>query len=402
MPPAARHALALALEALHAVRDVVDERVDESVTPNWVEGRGWGPFLAALSDADVARAEACGLAATVDSWPSAPADLRRLAHQVREATRLDAPAQPQPTLRPASLRRVGQSKRLQLEGMLQLCRPLVARARRVLDVGSGHGHLARSVAEAFGATTVGLEREPGRVEIARGLVPTGASLGYRVVDLLTEPWDLGSGDLAIGLHACGELGDATVRAVAQARCDMVLVSCCFQKIRGPARAPLSQPMVRAGMELRREVLGLANLSSREQGVAGTITEVMQARRNRLGLRLLLRGRGLETRPGEEMRGLNRRRAYGALEPLAEAALAVRGLPATRAGESEAAEREARRLFARVRRLSLPRNMLARLLEVSIALDRACFLEESGLGAKVVAVFADAASPRNLAVVACPA
>ena len=401
MPLAPRHALALALEVLQAARDIVAERVDEIAVPTWVAARGWEPFLGSLSDAEVARAEAGGLAAAVDSWPAAPSELRRLAHQVRAATRLDAPAGTQAMLRPASLRRVGQSKRLQLEGMLQLCGPLVRRTTRVLDVGSGHGHLGRAVAEAFGATTVGLEREPARVAIARGLVPTGARLGYRVIDLLAEPWELASGDLAIGLHACGELGDATVRAVVQARCHMVLVSCCFQKIRGPARSPLSEPMRRAGMDLRRDVLGLANLSSREQGVAGTIGEVMQARRNRLGLRLLLRARGLETRPGEEMRGLNRRRAYGALLPLAEAALATRGLPTARTGEVEAAELEARRLFERVRRLSLPRNMLARPLELSIALDRACFLEEHGLGAEVVAVFADAASPRNLAVVASP-
>ena len=44
-------------------------------------------------------------------------------------------------------------------------------------------------------------------------------------------------DLAIGLHACGELGDRLVEAAARAGCDLALVSCCLQKISTPTRQP---------------------------------------------------------------------------------------------------------------------------------------------------------------------
>jgi hypothetical protein len=267
-----------------------------------------------------------------------------------------------------------------------------------VDVGSGHGHLARWVAELFGVPAIGLERIQARVETAQRLLPTGAGVRFQVRDLLDEPWPLRPGDLAVGLHACGELSDATTMAAARAGCDLALVSCCYQKIRGEQREPLSAPLRQTDLVLRREVLGLANLASREQGVAGSITDMMQARRSRLALRLLLRERGVALRPGDEMRGINRRRAYGALENLAVAALRARELPGPGPSEIERAAREARCRFEQIRRFSLPRNMLAPLLEVLIALDRASVLAEHGLDARVVRVFAETASPRNLAVV----
>jgi hypothetical protein len=59
-------------------------------------------------------------------------------------------------------------------------------------------------------------------------------------------------------------------------------------------------------------------------------------------------------------------------------------------------------MAAVRRLSLPRNMLARLLEFGIAVDRATFLLERGFAVRLVEAFPDDASPRNLLLVAEPA
>ncbi len=58
-------------------------------------------------------------------------------------------------------------------------------------------------------------------------------------------------------------------------------------------------------------------------------------------------------------------------------------------------------MAALRRLSLPRNMLARLLEVAIAADRAAFLLELGFTVRLVEAFPDDASPRNLLLVAEP-
>jgi hypothetical protein len=100
-----------------------------------------------------------------------------------------------------------------------------------------------------------------------------------------------------------------------------------------------------------------------------------------------------------MRGINRRRARAGLAEIAARALALRGLPAPTAAEIRAHEVEARRRYAAVRRLSLPRSMLGRLVEVAVVLDRAARLEESGSHVEVAAIFDRAATPRNLAVFA---
>jgi len=60
-----------------------------------------------------------------------------------------------------------------------------------------------------------------------------------------------------------------------------------------------------------------------------------------------------------------------------------------------------RNLAAIRRLSLPRNLLARLLEVGLAADRAEFLIERGFTARLGAVFPDEASPRNVLLLAGP-
>ncbi|MDP3216716.1 MAG: methyltransferase, partial [Deltaproteobacteria bacterium] len=66
-----------------------------------------------------------------------------------------------------------------------------------------------------------------------------------------------------------------------------------------------------------------------------------------------------------------------------------------AGASAAAE------YERLRRWSLPRAMLARLVEVWVALDRAAWLRELGYATEVVEAFDATVSPRNVAVLGRP-
>jgi hypothetical protein len=201
----------------------------------------------------------------------------------------------------------------------------------------------------------------------------------------------------VGLHACGELGDHLVAAAARAGCDVALVSCCFQKIHGLTREPLSRGG--AGLVLRRETLGLANLTTQRVGVEAPLEAVLAAREARYALRRLLLDRGLDVPPGEEMRGVNRRQAHKGLATIARAALALRGAPAPSEIEIRAHREDAVRRYARIRRLALPRNMLSRLLEVTVVLDRAAALEEAGHHTRVATVFDRAVTPRNVGLFA---
>ena len=63
------------------------------------------------------------------------------------------------------------------------------------------------------------------------------------------------------------------------------------------------------------------------------------------------------------------------------------------------EAEASRHFHAIRRLSLPRNMLARVVELSVVLDRAAHLEENGHFVRVATLFERAVTPRNISLFA---
>jgi len=339
---------------LSEVRDIVDERVRPGVAPTWAVARGWHEFLLGLDESVLRRAEREGPAAVLAEAPDAPAGLRELGGQVAELIRpYAAPAVPVPVHLPA-VDRVGRRKVRQLTVLIDLLAPLLGQARRVVDVGSGRGHLARLCGEAWEREVLGLERDPARVAVARALArPTGER--HEVRDLFREGLALEAHDLALGLHACGELGELILRAAVDAGAGVALISCCFQKIRGPTRPPLSRAAGRFGLVFRRPVLALANMTHRESTAEGTLDEVLASREVRLALELLLTARGLDPRRDKIMLATGRGLSYHGLPRLAAAAFSRRGLaPPTRAELDDAGER-ARIEFARIRRFSQPRT-----------------------------------------------
>jgi hypothetical protein len=180
---------------------------------------------------------------------------------------------------------------------------------------------------------------------------------------------------------------------------LALVGCCLQKRRQPERRPLcSSPGLDDALVLPRPWLGLSNLSATDEGVEASRRENLLGRERRLALhRLLAEGRPM--RFGAEIEGLNRRAAHSDLNAFVARAFAARGRqPPCRTAIDEAAA-WARVEHARARRLSLPRMLLARALEVYVLLDRAAYLEGHGYAVTVGALFSPAVSPRNLALVA---
>ncbi|HEY3495832.1 MAG TPA: hypothetical protein VGK73_14140, partial [Polyangiaceae bacterium] len=169
------------------------------------------------------------------------------------------------------------------------------------------------------------------------------------------------------------------------------------KTLAPERVALSRAA--GDFRLGRAALGLTNLTLQEVGVEASLAENLRAREVRLALRRLLRGRGLDMAAGEEMRGVNRRRAHAGLADLAAHVLAKRALPAATLPELEFHAAEAHRDYAIMRRLALPRHLLARLVELAVVLDRAALLEERGLEVRVVQLFERSVTPRNTLILA---
>ncbi|HKO91034.1 MAG TPA: methyltransferase, partial [Polyangiaceae bacterium] len=360
--------LARTLSVLTPVIDIIDTPVEAPDAPAWCTERGWLDFLLNLDDPALFASERGAFAELLAADPSAPLGLRELAAQVGLCTRLPMLDTSDVVLPAAALRGVSARKRGQLAALLGALPSLAVNAERIVDVGAGRGHLSRLASELFQIQTLAVDRDAALVEsglarsVQRAREVGALPLCFIHANVGQERLELQSGDLALGLHACGELGDRLVSAAAAARCDVALVSCCLQKTSAALRTPLSREA--HGFCIRKSALGLTNLSARDDGVEASLAENLQARAARLGLRYLLRARGLELRDGEEMRGVNRRRAQLGFSELAAHALGLRQLPAPTAPELGHFAELARRHHAVMRRLSLPRSLLSRLVELA--------------------------------------
>jgi hypothetical protein len=391
------------LGVLRPVADIVSSPVDEGKVPAWCERRGWSEFLLSLSGEELEDCEANGLESPVLALDRVPEDFRRLYAEVRRVTRLPVLEAAAISVPANAMRGVPRRKREQLQTLLGALAPSAARAARVVDVGAGKGHFSRLSAELFQRETVALDRNAtlvlnGRERSLQRSHEIGAlSVEFVTADLTRQPLALASSDLAVGLHACGELGDRLVLAAAQAGCELSLVSCCLQKVEGVERLALSRAA--GGFRLRKTDLGLTNLTLRRDGVEASLGENLRAREARLALRRLLCARGLDVGPGEEMRGVNRRRAHAGLRELAAHVLSRRGLPPASGAELALHAENARSEYVSIRRFSLPRHLLSRMVELAVVFDRAALLEEHGAVVQVVQLFEDTITPRNTLLLA---
>ncbi|MCC6647547.1 MAG: methyltransferase [Polyangiaceae bacterium] len=390
-------ARARAARLLARTRDVIDERATGDRPPAWCDALGYTRFLDALSDDEVTLGERDGLGAVLAARPDSPAGLTALAREVEEACALPPPPLPAalPPMRGASDRKVAQIARL--VGLLTLRAPRA----RIVDVGAGHGQLTRALASLTGLPTIGWERDAGRVAVARARAGEGGP-AFVERDAAALQGALRPSDVVVGLHACGAVGEIVFEAAGRVGAGVVWVGCCPQKRQGP-RAPMSrvEGVSPGALTLPRSVLGLANVRRGDEGVEEDLATRGRARLSRIALGALLSRAGIALAPGEEMRGLNRRRATGRLDDLARAAFGLRGLPPPSDLDVAEATREAEVTHARRRRWELPRTMLGRLVEVWIAHDRAGHLAALGRSVEVRRVFDERESPRDVVVLSAP-
>jgi hypothetical protein len=357
-------------------RDIVFERA-EGTAPWWAVERGWGDYLLGISEAALERADALGIARWFVSDPLCPPSLHALAGRSlavtaripslpREAASVDFPF-------------MNVRKRGEVAAILRLLREVFSDLSEIVDVGAGRGQLTTRAAAALSVPTLGLERDPQRVAVATALAGN-LPVRFLTADVLS-PTDnpllslpAKPDRLLMALHGCGELGDALIEAAVATRSSVLLLGCCPQKIRGQQRDAL----LVGGPSFPRKILGLANVLSRTEGIEGELRCALATKEARLALRYLLAARGFAG--------------------FAQAVCAVRGLPLPTPSELAAAATQAHAHYLAQRRLSLPRSMLGRPLEIFLALDRARYLESHGYGVHVVELFPVATSPRNLAVV----
>lgn len=388
-----RAASALIVDA----RDVIVER-PSAKAPRWAIDRGWADWLAGLPDDRLERLEVDGLAAHAPAL-DAPASLKAFAARVVEVSNLN---QLSNAIDAAPQRRVGVRKLQQVAAFAAGLAHRFETVTRVVDLGAGHGHLTRHLADALDVEALGLERDPTLVGAARALAAGRAQ--FVTVDLFADTPELGPRDLVVGLHACGALSDRLVALGIAAGAGVAFASCCLHKCDVAGRVPL-MPGDAQALTIPRAALGLANIATGAHGIESTLRKNVAARGRRAGLRWLLRQRGgvggPALREGDEMNGLNRRRAHRPLAELVASAMAARGLAAASASELAAAQHAGQVENDRVRRWAVARRMFGRPLEVQINLDRAMALVTAGYAVEVGALWPVKVSPRNIGVFARP-
>lgn len=211
-------------------------------------------------------------------------------------------------------------------------------------------------------------------------------------------------DMALGLHACGSLGDAIVQAaVKEDAAAVALVSCCLQKLSPGVdfRTPLSRVArntvaIREMLTVHRSVLGATN---RSRGYASE--QDLDGRATRYALRVLLKDRGLPVaRVGDEVEGLSRHALRRGLGAVFEDALRKRGIQGGMTPEEvEKRMAGARVAYSKMRRLTLPRALASEVLEMLIVLDRAAALEDAFVNVRTCRMWGDSVSVRNLGCLA---
>ena len=395
VPPqdlAAAYAGVVAL--LDGTRDIVLARVEDTA-PAWIVDRGWQDYLLAISETDLERADTLGIATWFVSDPACPPSLRALSERTLAVTIPRLPGAVAPVVFPF----MNPRKRGQVAAILRLLREGFSGLSEIVDVGAGRGQLTTRASSALSVPAVGLERDPERVAVATALVGD-LPVHFVTADVLSSTDNpLRSlpptpHRLLLALHGCGELGDALVTAAAATQASVLLLGCCPQKIRGHERVAL----VSGGPAFPKEILGLGNVLSRTVGVESDLGLSLATKEARLALRNLLAARGMAIPAGEEMRGVNRRKVNEGFAGFAQAVCQVRGFSPPTPDEITTAARAAHAHYVAQRRLSQPRSMLGRPLEIFIALDRATYLQKRGYDAQVVELFPTTDSPRNLAVI----
>ncbi|CAK9017275.1 Uncharacterized protein SCF082_LOCUS13565 [Durusdinium trenchii] len=214
----------------------------------------WREFLWSLDEEQLDRAERCGLSTPVSG--SMPSTLRLLIKELAWLEEMLLPGSgsqggaggmPVPGMK--------QSKAQQVAGCLKVIQQHFDRTRvlRILDLGCGAGALTHALSQALVVPALGLDRDAAQVARADAMrrrpvarpVGSGSAVEFRCCDLDAAALSgvVQEGDLVVGLHPCGSLGDNTIEALAalareNMRPGLLLVSCCLQ---GRAWAPVHDP-----------------------------------------------------------------------------------------------------------------------------------------------------------------
>ncbi len=303
----------------------------------------------------------------------------------------------------AGERRVPARKLAQIEAFVVAleAEQVLGGVRAVLDWCGGKGHLGRTLGERLRVPVTVLERQPDYAPEALALADeAGVTLRFEAADALDAPPELfGRGVLAVGLHACGELGTRLIEhALRDGAHAFALAPCCLHKVRGLRErgyVPLSATGRAHDPHLDHESLRLATA---DEVVARPSLQASRRRENawRQGFDLLARAAGRTTYT--PLGTINSALRHPDFASFAREVAAQYAIPLPSAWDPHEAEAAGWRRAERARARGLVRSLFKRAIEVWCALDRATWLEEHGRSVAVVCFAPRAVTPRNILLI----
>jgi len=294
----------------------------------------------------------------------------------------------------------------------------------VVDVGSGVGHLGRSL-NNIGFRVIGLERDRSHNDNAKKRTAKAKSHENLVVDvedsdasrqelnrLLDEhPLAHSEGYWTVALHACGDLSPAILKWFCSSKStELVLVSCCYHKM--TTAFPMSQRF-RADMSDPQDALKsqfalrLACQEHFEKWLEYSHEEHVK-RSQYLGFRCLLEELTTVSSAKKVKRRAVRKGQMETFEDFVENALArfefFDGKETRKKEEIVKIKSELNRLYAdhqpdfQVLEMIVGlQAFLQKLLEFMVLFDRKIYLEENQLNAVILRMFDPIISPRCFAI-----
>ncbi len=280
--------------------------------------------------------------------------------------------------------------------------PTPCHATEVVDWCGGKGHLGRNLGARLGLPVTVLERHAGYADEARALADDdGVALRFVAADAMARPITLQAQTIAVGLHACGELGLRLLEHAVDSVYMVALAPCCLHKIAGlheHGYQPVSRAARAVDPGLDHSSLRLATA---EEVVARPSLQAQRRRDNawRQGLDHLLRSAG---RDGYTPLGVLPEALKAAtFEAFVDQARRLHDLALPTVWSPSETEAIGWRRAERARAFGLVRSLFKRTIEVFCALDRKAFLEEHGLAVTLGTFAPRAITPRNVLLIAHP-
>ena len=281
-------------------------------------------------------------------------------------------------------------------------------ADQILDWCGGKGHLGRLLGERLRAPVTVLEHEAAYADEARTLARrVGVTLTVVTCDALSPEAErhtaaLSDATLAVGLHACGVLGERLLTLATHRGWRHVAHSpCCLHKVPGlkdgcwrPMSLAAQQALAHHDLAFDHSAMRLA---TSDEVVARPALRQQRRRENayRLALDLLLQAHSGAT-TYTPLGTLPAHLARGDFDTFARGAAALRGLVLPPYDAEDALARGVARAKS-ARRLGLVRSIFRRAIELVVALDRAAFLAEHGYAVDIGLFSPRTITPRNILI-----